>query len=205
MVNFSLHTHTHTRTHTHSHTLTHTHTHTLSYTHTHALNICDEVIPLPDARSSASYFISEETSSSIRRPVRGASAPPPASSAADPQQPQPQPLCPSITAHVPGRRKRTSGLSRIFKPRRRSEAATTDMPLRVVMQGPGPWGFRLVGGKHFEQPLAVSRVSLLSGGNAPGLVPTTPSAPGTRSTLAGGRAAAPPEPDPDRPVWVQRS
>ncbi|KAG5266962.1 hypothetical protein AALO_G00238250 [Alosa alosa] len=34
------------------------------------------------------------------------------------------------------------------------------MPLRVVMQGPGPWGFRLVGGKDFEQPLTVSRVTL---------------------------------------------
>ncbi|KAK2922125.1 PDZ and LIM domain protein 1 [Channa argus] len=33
------------------------------------------------------------------------------------------------------------------------------MPLRVEMQGPGPWGFRLVGGKDFEQPLAISRVN----------------------------------------------
>ncbi|KAJ8360025.1 hypothetical protein SKAU_G00165500 [Synaphobranchus kaupii] len=33
------------------------------------------------------------------------------------------------------------------------------MPLRVVMEGPGPWGFRLVGGKDFEQPLTVSRVT----------------------------------------------
>lgn len=33
------------------------------------------------------------------------------------------------------------------------------MPLRVVLQGPGPWGFRLVGGKDFEQPLTISRVS----------------------------------------------
>ncbi|XP_017279717.1 PDZ and LIM domain protein 1 [Kryptolebias marmoratus] len=33
------------------------------------------------------------------------------------------------------------------------------MPLRVEMEGPGPWGFRLVGGKDFEQPLAVSRVN----------------------------------------------
>ncbi|XP_041645125.1 PDZ and LIM domain protein 1 [Cheilinus undulatus] len=33
------------------------------------------------------------------------------------------------------------------------------MPLRIVMQGPGPWGFRLVGGKDFEQPLAISRVT----------------------------------------------
>lgn len=34
-------------------------------------------------------------------------------------------------------------------------------PVKVVMQGGGPWGFRLVGGKDFEQPLAVSRVSRL--------------------------------------------
>ncbi|XP_051935910.1 PDZ and LIM domain protein 1 [Hippocampus zosterae] len=34
------------------------------------------------------------------------------------------------------------------------------MPLRVVVQGPGPWGFRLVGGKDFEQPLTISRVTL---------------------------------------------
>ncbi|XP_029963215.1 PDZ and LIM domain protein 1 [Salarias fasciatus] len=33
------------------------------------------------------------------------------------------------------------------------------MPVRVVMQGPGPWGFRLVGGKDFDQPLAISRVN----------------------------------------------
>uniref|UniRef100_A0A668VVP7 PDZ domain-containing protein n=1 Tax=Oreochromis aureus TaxID=47969 RepID=A0A668VVP7_OREAU len=33
------------------------------------------------------------------------------------------------------------------------------MPLRVALQGPGPWGFRLVGGKDFEQPLAISRVN----------------------------------------------
>uniref|UniRef100_A0A8C9RPY3 PDZ and LIM domain 1 (elfin) n=1 Tax=Scleropages formosus TaxID=113540 RepID=A0A8C9RPY3_SCLFO len=33
------------------------------------------------------------------------------------------------------------------------------MPLRVVMKGPGPWGFRLVGGKDFEQPLTISRVN----------------------------------------------
>uniref|UniRef100_A0A4X2JUT4 PDZ and LIM domain 1 n=1 Tax=Vombatus ursinus TaxID=29139 RepID=A0A4X2JUT4_VOMUR len=29
---------------------------------------------------------------------------------------------------------------------------------KIVIQGPGPWGFRLVGGKDFEQPLAISRV-----------------------------------------------
>lgn len=49
------------------------------------------------------------------------------------------------------------------------------MPLRVVMQGPGPWGFRLVGGKDFEQPLTISRVSFPVSGyvvTTPGLVPT---------------------------------
>ncbi|XP_062480496.1 PDZ and LIM domain protein 1 isoform X5 [Pezoporus occidentalis] len=30
---------------------------------------------------------------------------------------------------------------------------------RVVLSGPGPWGFRLVGGRDFEQPLAISRVT----------------------------------------------
>ncbi|XP_044276131.1 PDZ and LIM domain protein 1 [Varanus komodoensis] len=30
---------------------------------------------------------------------------------------------------------------------------------RVAIRGPGPWGFRLVGGKDFEQPLTVSRVT----------------------------------------------
>ncbi|GAB5578633.1 PDZ and LIM domain protein 1 [Prionailurus iriomotensis] len=30
---------------------------------------------------------------------------------------------------------------------------------QIVLQGPGPWGFRLVGGKDFEQPLTISRVT----------------------------------------------
>ncbi|KAM4636384.1 PDZ and LIM domain protein 1 isoform 2-T2 [Discoglossus pictus] len=30
---------------------------------------------------------------------------------------------------------------------------------RVVINGPAPWGFRLVGGKDFEQPLTISRVT----------------------------------------------
>ncbi|NWR76705.1 PDLI1 protein, partial [Centropus unirufus] len=29
----------------------------------------------------------------------------------------------------------------------------------IVLSGPGPWGFRLVGGRDFEQPLAISRVT----------------------------------------------
>ncbi|XP_064370004.1 PDZ and LIM domain protein 1 isoform X2 [Dromaius novaehollandiae] len=31
--------------------------------------------------------------------------------------------------------------------------------LRIALPGPGPWGFRLVGGRDFEQPLTVSRVT----------------------------------------------
>ncbi|KAK2501795.1 hypothetical protein MC885_011701 [Smutsia gigantea] len=38
----------------------------------------------------------------------------------------------------------------------RHRAMTTQ---QIVLQGPGPWGFRLVGGKDFEQPLAISRVT----------------------------------------------
>lgn len=30
---------------------------------------------------------------------------------------------------------------------------------RITMKGPAPWGFRLVGGKDFEQPLTISRVN----------------------------------------------
>ncbi|XP_061107968.1 PDZ and LIM domain protein 3b isoform X3 [Conger conger] len=33
------------------------------------------------------------------------------------------------------------------------------MPQNVVLQGPGPWGFRLVGGKDFNQPLSISRIT----------------------------------------------
>ncbi|KAM8880206.1 PDZ and LIM domain protein 3-like isoform 1-T1 [Spinachia spinachia] len=33
------------------------------------------------------------------------------------------------------------------------------MPLSVVLDGPAPWGFRLTGGKDFNQPLTVSRIT----------------------------------------------
>ncbi|KAG7237066.1 hypothetical protein INR49_032811 [Caranx melampygus] len=33
------------------------------------------------------------------------------------------------------------------------------MPLNVVLNGPAPWGFRLVGGKDFNQPLTISRIT----------------------------------------------
>ncbi|XP_061769065.1 PDZ and LIM domain protein 3b [Nerophis ophidion] len=33
------------------------------------------------------------------------------------------------------------------------------MPLNVVLTGPAPWGFRLVGGKDFNQPLTISRIT----------------------------------------------
>ncbi|KAI1236399.1 hypothetical protein IHE44_0001691 [Lamprotornis superbus] len=36
---------------------------------------------------------------------------------------------------------------------------------RIVLSGPGPWGFRLVGGRDFEQPLAISRIIAIDGVN----------------------------------------
>ncbi|KAM6972108.1 PDZ and LIM domain protein 3-like [Aplochiton taeniatus] len=33
------------------------------------------------------------------------------------------------------------------------------MPLNIVLVGPAPWGFRLTGGKDFNQPLTVSRIT----------------------------------------------
>jgi len=33
------------------------------------------------------------------------------------------------------------------------------MPQNVVLEGPAPWGFRLSGGKDFNQPLTITRVS----------------------------------------------
>ncbi|KAJ8416528.1 hypothetical protein AAFF_G00358160 [Aldrovandia affinis] len=33
------------------------------------------------------------------------------------------------------------------------------MPQNVVLEGPAPWGFRLTGGKDFNQPLAISRIT----------------------------------------------
>ncbi|XP_051939855.1 PDZ and LIM domain protein 3-like [Hippocampus zosterae] len=33
------------------------------------------------------------------------------------------------------------------------------MPFKVVLNGPAPWGFRLVGGKDFNQPLTISRIT----------------------------------------------
>ncbi|XP_036407579.1 PDZ and LIM domain protein 3-like isoform X5 [Megalops cyprinoides] len=33
------------------------------------------------------------------------------------------------------------------------------MPQNVVLEGPAPWGFRLTGGKDFNQPLTISRIT----------------------------------------------
>lgn len=35
------------------------------------------------------------------------------------------------------------------------------MSYSVTLAGPGPWGFRLQGGKDFNMPLTISRVSAL--------------------------------------------
>lgn len=37
--------------------------------------------------------------------------------------------------------------------------AAAAMAHSVVLRGPSPWGFRLVGGKDFSAPLTISRVS----------------------------------------------
>lgn len=34
------------------------------------------------------------------------------------------------------------------------------MSYSVTLTGPGPWGFRLQGGKDFNMPLTISRVSV---------------------------------------------
>lgn len=38
---------------------------------------------------------------------------------------------------------------------------------KVVLEGPAPWGFRLQGGKDFNVPLSISRVSLGLGRGLP--------------------------------------
>lgn len=38
---------------------------------------------------------------------------------------------------------------------------------KVILEGPAPWGFRLQGGKDFNVPLSISRVSLGWGRGAP--------------------------------------
>lgn len=39
-------------------------------------------------------------------------------------------------------------------------AVRTSMSYSVTLAGPGPWGFRLQGGKDFNMPLTISRVSV---------------------------------------------
>lgn len=38
-----------------------------------------------------------------------------------------------------------------------------NMAYNVSLSGPGPWGFRLQGGKDFNMPLTISRVSAKKG------------------------------------------
>ncbi|CAF96590.1 unnamed protein product, partial [Tetraodon nigroviridis] len=45
------------------------------------------------------------------------------------------------------------------------------MPLSVVLDGPAPWGFRMVGGKDFNQALTISRVTPGSKASAASLCP----------------------------------
>uniref|UniRef100_A0AAV2LK85 LIM zinc-binding domain-containing protein n=1 Tax=Knipowitschia caucasica TaxID=637954 RepID=A0AAV2LK85_KNICA len=41
-----------------------------------------------------------------------------------------------------------------------ADRSTGDMPVSVVLEGPAPWGFRLTGGKDFNQPLTISRTAM---------------------------------------------
>lgn len=41
------------------------------------------------------------------------------------------------------------------------------MPVNVVLDGPAPWGFRMIGGKDFNQALTISRVSETAAGFIP--------------------------------------
>lgn len=47
-------------------------------------------------------------------------------------------------------------ITHLFSPLR---SGTMDS-FKVVLEGPAPWGFRLQGGKDFNVPLSISRVSL---------------------------------------------
>lgn len=45
-------------------------------------------------------------------------------------------------------------------PSAEAAAVCTSMSYSVTLAGPGPWGFRLQGGKDFNMPLTISRVSV---------------------------------------------
>uniref|UniRef100_A0A3P9JCI0 PDZ and LIM domain protein 3 n=1 Tax=Oryzias latipes TaxID=8090 RepID=A0A3P9JCI0_ORYLA len=45
------------------------------------------------------------------------------------------------------------------------------MPLNVVLDGPAPWGFRLTGGRDFNQPLTISRITPGSKASSANLCP----------------------------------
>lgn len=51
------------------------------------------------------------------------------------------------------------GKTRTKRGARKQAEQSRDMPQNVLLQGPAPWGFRLCGGKDFNQPLTVTRVS----------------------------------------------
>lgn len=54
-------------------------------------------------------------------------------------------------------------------PSTEAAAVRTSMSYSVTLAGPGPWGFRLQGGKDFNMPLTISRVSALPRPGAAGL------------------------------------
>lgn len=53
-----------------------------------------------------------------------------------------------------------SGKERKTRKKKEEQAERSrDMPQNVLLDGPAPWGFRLCGGKDFNQPLTITRVS----------------------------------------------
>lgn len=91
-----------------------------------------------------------------RRPQRGLGGAAPALAPARPRLPgaAARALSPKLPGEPSAPRRVLPRLSPWATARLRN-AMTTQ---QIVLQGPGPWGFRLVGGKDFEQPLAISRV-----------------------------------------------
>ncbi|XP_037590313.1 LIM domain-binding protein 3 isoform X4 [Cebus imitator] len=65
-------------------------------------------------------------------------------------------------AETPGKRRASSGRSQ--RPEKEPAAPevtadSTGMSYSVTLTGPGPWGFRLQGGKDFNMPLTISRIT----------------------------------------------
>ncbi|XP_035122016.3 LIM domain-binding protein 3 isoform X14 [Callithrix jacchus] len=69
----------------------------------------------------------------------------------------------AFSCHLPFPQRRASS-DRSQRPEKETAAPevtadSTDMSYSVTLTGPGPWGFRLQGGKDFNMPLTISRIT----------------------------------------------